>query len=100
VTRKVDSTGNVSFAGIAYQVGRAPSAAKCKSPSSAMSWRLPPAEKSYVHPIRHDRSREHGAFANAAADHPEPTPPNPTRSMEHTYRSQNGTRVPGLDMST
>jgi transposase InsO family protein len=65
VTRKVDSSGSVSFAGISYRVGRA--------------HRRRPVQLAIVgdvveissggellksHPIRHDRSREHGAFAN------------------------------------
>jgi hypothetical protein len=65
VTRKVDKSGCVSFAGWTYRVGNA--------------HRRRPAEIAIVgdtvqisvdgrlvrtHPIRHDRAKEHGAFAN------------------------------------
>jgi hypothetical protein len=65
VTRKVDRSGGVSFAGASYRVGNA--------------YRRRQVEVSLVgdtvqisfegrlvktHPIRHDRSKEHGAFAN------------------------------------
>ncbi len=33
-----------------------------------------------------------------AADPPASTPPNPSPTLEHSYRSQTGTRVPGLDI--
>ena len=67
VTRKVDSSGNVSASpGRTTASGELTSAARCRSRSSATPWRSPPAARSSrSHPIRHDRSREHGAFANA-----------------------------------
>jgi transposase InsO family protein len=64
VTRIVDASGVISFAGTMYRVGRA--------------WRGKPVQVSIVagsvqlafggqvvrvHPIRHDRAKEHGAFA-------------------------------------
>jgi hypothetical protein len=64
VTRVVDSSGYVSFAGTNYRIGN--------------SWRGRPAQVCIVadsvqlsidgrivrvHPIRHDRAKEHGAFA-------------------------------------
>jgi hypothetical protein len=66
VSRKVDSSGNVSFAGTNYRVGRAhlrrhvqvAIVGDCVEISAG-------GEVLKVHPIRHDRSREHGAFANA-----------------------------------
>ncbi len=66
VTRKVDSSGSVSFAGTAIGSARRTAAARSRSRSSATPSRSPPAARLLkVHPIRHDRSREHGAFANA-----------------------------------
>jgi transposase InsO family protein len=65
VTRKVDGSGSISFAGWSYRVGNA--------------YRRRQVEVSIVgdtvqisfegrlvktHPVRHDRSKEHGAFAN------------------------------------
>jgi transposase InsO family protein len=67
VVRKVQSSGSISFAGHSYRVGNA--------------YRQMSAEVSIVgetvqiavdgqlvrtHPIRHDRTKEHGAFANPA----------------------------------
>ncbi len=65
VTRKVDSSGNVSFAATNYSVGlkhrrRQVQVAIVDSTVEISSG----GEIIKVHPIRHDRSREHGAFAN------------------------------------
>jgi len=66
VTRKVDSSGNVSFAGQSYRVGRAhvrrPVQVAIVGDSVEIS---AGGEVLKIHPIRHERSREHGAFANA-----------------------------------
>jgi transposase InsO family protein len=66
VTRKVDSSGGVSFAGRNYKVGKQHArrqvqvaiVGECVEISAG-------GEVLKIHPIRHDRSREHGAFANA-----------------------------------
>jgi hypothetical protein len=65
VTRKVDSSGNMCFAGANYRVGN--------------PYRRRPVQVAVVgdtveisignelirsHPVRHDRTREHGALAN------------------------------------
>jgi hypothetical protein len=77
VTRVVDSSGYVSFAGTNYRVGN--------------GWRGRPAQVCIVagsvqfsidgrivrvHPIRHDRAKEHGAFAtpNGRPRHPQDAP--------------------------
>ena len=65
MTRKVDSSGNVSFAGTQLS-GRAPHIRRqvqvaIVGDSVEIS---AGGEVIKVHPIRHDRSREHGAFAN------------------------------------
>jgi hypothetical protein len=66
VTRKVDSSGNVSFAGTNYRVGRAHIRRQVQVAIVDDTVEIAAGgEVLKVHPIRHDRSREHGAFANA-----------------------------------
>jgi transposase InsO family protein len=67
VTRKVDSSGNVSFAGSSYRVGRAHIRRQVQVAIVGDTLEISAGgEVLRVCPIRHDRSREHGAFANAA----------------------------------
>ena len=67
VTRKVDSSGNVCFAATTYHVGRAHIRRQVQVAIVGNSVEISAGgEVLRVHPIRHDRSREHGAFANAA----------------------------------
>lgn len=67
VTRKVDGSGSVSFAGTSYRAGN-----KYKRRSVQVAVVNGTVEISIgeellkVHPIRHDRTREHGALANPA----------------------------------
>lgn len=67
VTRKVDSSGNVSFAGTSYRVGN-----KYKRRSVQVAVVGGTVEVSIGEellrrqPIKHDRTREHGALANPA----------------------------------
>jgi transposase InsO family protein len=64
VTRVVDSSGYVSFAGTNYRVGHAwrrRSAQVCVVADSVQF--SIDGQIVRVHPIRHDRSKEHGAFA-------------------------------------
>ena len=66
VTRKVDSSGNVSFAGASYRVGRAHIRRQVQVAIVGDTVEISAGgEVLQVRPIRHDRSREHGAFANA-----------------------------------
>ncbi len=66
VTRKVDSLGNVSFAGTSYRVGRAHIRRQVQVAIVGDTVEISAGgEVLRVCPIRHDRSREHGAFANA-----------------------------------
>ena len=66
VTRKVDSSGNISFAGTNYRVGRGHIRRQVQVAIVSDSVEISAGgEILKVHPIRHDRSREHGAFANA-----------------------------------
>ena len=65
VTRLADNSGNVSFAGVAYGCGRAWARQPVDVAIVAGSVQLSQHGKVIrVHPIRHDRSRELGAFAN------------------------------------
>ena len=66
VTRKVDSAGCVSFAGVSYRAGRAHRGRQVQVAVVDATVEITAGgEVLRVHPIRHDRSREHGAFANA-----------------------------------
>jgi transposase InsO family protein len=65
VTRKVDSAGSVSFAGASYRVGRAHRRRQVQLAIVGDVVEISSGgELIRVHPVRHDRSREHGAFAN------------------------------------
>jgi transposase InsO family protein len=66
VTRIVDSSGSVSFAGTPYRVGMRWARQSVDVAIVAGSVQLSQnGQVIRVHPIRHDRSRELGAFANA-----------------------------------
>ena len=65
VTRKADGAGTVCFAGTPYRAGRAWARASIDVSIVAGSVQLSVDDRVIrVHPIRHDRSRELGAFAN------------------------------------
>lgn len=65
VTRKADGDGTICFAGAAYRAGRAWARASIDVTIVAGSVQLSVDDHVVrVHPIRHDRSRELGAFAN------------------------------------
>jgi transposase InsO family protein len=65
VTRKVDSSGNVSFAGTNYRVGGTYRRRQVQVAVVADTVEISIGEELIrVHPIRHDRTREHGALAN------------------------------------
>ena len=64
VTRTVDQGGSVSFAGAAYRVGRSWARQFVDVAIVAGSVQISAKGKVLrVHQIRHDRSKEHGAFA-------------------------------------
>ena len=66
VTRKVNSGGNVSFAGASYRVGNLHRRRQVQVAIVGDTVEIAAGgEVLQVHPIRHDPSREHGAFANA-----------------------------------
>lgn len=65
VTRKVDVSGCVSFAGCSYRVGKAHKRRQVQIAIVGDVVEISSGgEVLKTHPIRHDRSREHGAFAN------------------------------------
>jgi transposase InsO family protein len=65
VTRIADANGSVSFAGTSYRAGRAWARVSIEVAIVGGSVQLSKDGKVIrVHPIRHDRSRELGAFAN------------------------------------
>jgi Mu transposase, C-terminal domain len=64
VTRTVDSSGYVSFAGTNYRVGNAWRQRSVQVAIVADSVQLAcDGQIVRIHPIRHDRAKEHGAFA-------------------------------------
>jgi len=66
VTRKVDASGCVCFAATTYRVGNAHIRRQVQVAIVGDQVEISAGgEVLRVHPIRHDRSRENGAFANA-----------------------------------
>ena len=64
VTRVADNSGSVSFAGTSYRVGNAWRSRSVQVSIVASSVQLScDGQIVRVHPIRHDRVKEHGAFA-------------------------------------
>lgn len=65
VTRKVDSSGNVSFAGTNYRAGNQYRRRQVQVAVVGDTLEISiGTELIRTHPIRHDRTREHGALAN------------------------------------
>jgi transposase InsO family protein len=65
VTRKVDSSGNVSFAGTNYRAGSKFTRRQVQVAVVGDTVEISIGEELIrSHPIRHDRTREHGALAN------------------------------------
>ena len=65
VTRKVDGSGSVSFAGASYRAGNAYRHRSVEVSVVGDSVRISfEGQLVRTHPIRHDRAKEHGAFAN------------------------------------
>ncbi|HVM09999.1 MAG TPA: hypothetical protein VM345_16140 [Acidimicrobiales bacterium] len=65
VTRKVDSSGDVSFAGTAYAVGTKYRRRQVQVAVVGETVEISIGEELIrTHPARHDRTREHGALAN------------------------------------
>jgi transposase InsO family protein len=65
VTRKVDSSGSICFAGWSYRVGNAYRRRQVELSVVGDSVQISfEGQLVRTHPIRHDRAKEHGAFAN------------------------------------
>jgi transposase InsO family protein len=65
VTRKVDGSGSVSFAGWSYRVGNAHRRRQVQVSIVGDTLQITfEGRLVKTHPVRHDRSKEHGAFAN------------------------------------
>jgi transposase InsO family protein len=65
VTRKVDSSGNVCFAGTNYRVGSKFRRRQVQVAVVGDTLEISIGEELIrTHPVRHDRTREHGALAN------------------------------------
>ena len=65
VTRKVDTTGSICFAGTSYRVGKTHRRRQVQIAIVGDVVEISSGgEVIRTHPIRHDRSRENGAFAN------------------------------------
>ncbi len=65
VTRKVDSSGNVCFAGSSYRAGTKYRRRQVQVAVVADSVEISiGTELIATHAVRHDRTREHGALAN------------------------------------
>jgi hypothetical protein len=65
VTRKVDSSGHVSFAGTSYLVGMKYRRRQVQVAVVGQTVEISVGEELLrTHPVRHDRTREHGALAN------------------------------------
>jgi hypothetical protein len=65
VTRKVDSSGNVSFAGANYRVGSSCRRRQVQVAVVGATVEISVDEQLIrSHRVRHDRTREHGALAN------------------------------------
>jgi hypothetical protein len=64
VVRVADGSGTVSFAGASYRAGRAWARSSIQVAIVGASVQLSVDGKVIrVHPIRHDRAKEHGAYA-------------------------------------
>lgn len=97
VTRKADARGVISFAGSPYPCGRAWARADVQVTIVAGSVQLTVQDKVLrVHPIRHDRSKELGAFATP---HGRPRQVKTTDDHVAHLPERSVARVPVLDIS-
>jgi len=95
VTRLADRAGVISFAGTGYQAGRRWGRQAIDVTIVAGSVQLSKdGTVIRVHPIRHDRARELGAFANPKGRPAARTPP---PVLSPSYRNPPVARVPELD---
>ena len=96
VTRLADGGGVVSFAGTPYACGRRWARTPIDVSIVAGSVQLSRDGKVIrVHPIRHDRSRELGAFANPKGRSAARTPPPATSPYDHVAQERELICPPG-----
>ena len=94
VTRLANSTGVVSFAGTDYQAGRGWARQPVDVTIVAGSVQLSKdGTVIRVHPIRHDRARELGAFANPQGRPAARTPPSAPSPKYRNLPCRPGTRT-------
>ena len=97
MTRRVDARGGVSFAGAMYQAGYSHRGESVEVSIVGNNVQLSKdANILNVHPIRHDRTKEHGAFAVPRSTatqetlrlNPQPRCRTPTEhALSHGYRT-------------
>ena len=99
VTRKVDASGSVSFAGANYRAGNAYRAKQVQVSVVGDSVQISCEGKLVrTHVVRHDPNKEHGAFANPGGRPGGAMRLRNPHSLSQTYRSQSVPRVPGPDI--
>jgi hypothetical protein len=97
VTRLANGIGTVTFAGTTYTAGRRWARTPIDVTIVAGPVQLSKDGKVIrIHPIRHDRAKELGAFANPKGRPAVRTPP---PAMSPSYRNSDVARVPELDRS-
>lgn len=96
VTRKVDSSGNVSLAGASYRVGNPYRRRQVQVAVVGHTVEISIGTQLIrTHKARRDRTREHGALANPGGRPSAATPPD-RFDLSGTYRGRAVRRVPGL----
>jgi transposase InsO family protein len=96
VLRKVDSSGAVSFAGHPYRVGNAYKRMSATVTIVGATVQITVDGRLVrTHPIRHDRAKEHGAFAN-----PTGRPTRTNAAPPPTGTRAGGTQVPEPEWNT
>ena len=98
VTRKVDSSGNVCFAGTSYRVGNKFRRRQVQVAVVGDTVEISVGtELIRTHPSSTTAPANTAPSPTPAADPAASTPPNPRAKCQCRYRSQTVTRVPGLD---
>jgi transposase InsO family protein len=100
VIRKVDSTGSISFAGASYRVGNAHKRRQVQLAIVGDVVEISSGGE-VIKPIPSATTDHENTEPSPilAAEHVASTPPETLRQVEHDYRNQTVSRVPGLDIS-
>ena len=98
VLRFVGSTGSISFAGWSYRVGNPFHGRQVEVAIVGKTLQIS-LDDAVVkrHPIRHDRTKEFGAFLDADRSSAQSQARPNARRLSSSYRSHSVVRVPGLD---